>query len=299
MPPHVDARRTSLNTNDLRGKILRIKVAADGSYTSLPGNLFPESEDTDNKTRPEIYAMGFRNPFRIQVDDNNVAYITDYSPDSGTPQQFRGPQGTGRVEIVRKAANYGWPVCMTPDLPYFQWNFNSARPLNEASPADVRVQQPGRAARRTRRAGTPAAPSRRRSPSPTSTTASTPPSAPRASRPTARARWGRARSCSRTSRAPGQGERRRPARRRAVQVQREQPEPAQVPAVLRRGLRARRVHPRHAPRGPAGLAERDPQDQPDAQLRSDVADGAVPVRVRQPDGHAVRRRRRVLPAHVR
>ena len=82
MPPHVDARRTSLNTNDLRGKILRIKVAADGSYTSLPGNLFPESEDTDNKTRPEIYAMGFRNPFRIQVDDNNVAYITDYSPDS-------------------------------------------------------------------------------------------------------------------------------------------------------------------------------------------------------------------------
>ena len=151
MPPHVDARRTSLNTNDLRGKILRIKVAGDGSYTSLPGNLFPESEDTDNKTRPEIYAMGFRNPFRIQVDDNNVAYITDYSPDSGTPQQFRGPQGTGRVEVVRKAANYGWPVCMTPDVPYFQWNFNSARPLNEANPTTFECNNPQRGPANTSR----------------------------------------------------------------------------------------------------------------------------------------------------
>ena len=36
--------------------------------------------------------MGFRNPFRIQVDENDVAYITDYSPDSNTPTQFRGPR---------------------------------------------------------------------------------------------------------------------------------------------------------------------------------------------------------------
>jgi cytochrome c len=43
-----------------------------------------------DKTRPEIYAMGVRNPFRIQVDENDVAYITDYSPDSRAPQNFRG-----------------------------------------------------------------------------------------------------------------------------------------------------------------------------------------------------------------
>ena len=61
--------------------------------------------------------MGFRNPFRIQVDYNDVAYITDYSPDSQTPQHFRGPAGTGRVEIVRKPSNYGWPLCYAPDLP--------------------------------------------------------------------------------------------------------------------------------------------------------------------------------------
>ena len=50
--PHVDARRSALNTNDLRGKVLRIKVkdgditpaeANDlgGAYTVPAGNLYP------------------------------------------------------------------------------------------------------------------------------------------------------------------------------------------------------------------------------------------------------------------
>ena len=34
--------------------------------------------------------MGFRNPFRITLDDDGVAYITDYSPDSQTPDQLPG-----------------------------------------------------------------------------------------------------------------------------------------------------------------------------------------------------------------
>ncbi len=75
--------------------------------------------------------MGFRNPFRINLDANDVAYITDYSPDSQTPQNFRGPAGTGRVEIVRKPSNYGWPLCYSPDLPYYQWNFNTSTPLHD------------------------------------------------------------------------------------------------------------------------------------------------------------------------
>ena len=125
--PHVDARRSALNTNDLRGKLLRFHVQADGSYTVPAGNLFAPGTA---KTRPEIYAMGFRNPFRVQVDSNDVAYITDYSPDSQTPTQFRGPAGTGRVEIVRKPANYGWPLCYRTDLPYYRWNFNTTQPLD-------------------------------------------------------------------------------------------------------------------------------------------------------------------------
>jgi PKD repeat protein/type 1 glutamine amidotransferase len=125
--PQVDARRSSQNTNDLRGKVLRIKVQADGSYTIPSGNLFAPGTA---KTRPEIYAMGFRNPYRIQVDSKGVAYVTDYSPDSNVPENFRGPAGTGRVEIVTKPSNYGWPLCYAPNLPYYRWNFNTSRPLD-------------------------------------------------------------------------------------------------------------------------------------------------------------------------
>jgi PKD repeat protein len=128
--PYVDARRSAGNTNDLRGKVLRIHVNADGKYTSPAGNLFPEAQDSGDRTRPEIYAMGFRNPFRIQVDDHDVAYVTDYSPDSNVPETFRGPAGTGRVEVVRKASNYGWPLCYSPNLPYYRWNFNTSKPLD-------------------------------------------------------------------------------------------------------------------------------------------------------------------------
>ena len=128
--PHVDARRSSLNTNDLRGKILRITVQPDGSYTIPAGNLFTGNEEGGGKTRPEIYAMGFRNPFRITVDDDGVAFITDYSPDSQTPTVFRGPAGTGRMMVVRQPANYGWPLCYSPDLPYYRWNFNTTTPLD-------------------------------------------------------------------------------------------------------------------------------------------------------------------------
>jgi PKD repeat protein len=130
--PAVDARRSSLNTNDLRGKVARNKVASDGSYTVPSGNLFPPGTP---KTRPEIYAMGFRNPFRIQVEAEGDAYVTDYSPDSQTPQQFRGPAGTGRDQVVRVPSNYGCPLCYSPDLPYYRWNFLTSTPLD--SPAQA------------------------------------------------------------------------------------------------------------------------------------------------------------------
>jgi cytochrome c len=121
--PHwFDARRSSLNTNDLRGKVLRIKVAADGSYTTPAGNLFAPGTA---QTRPEIYAMGFRNPFRIQVDEDGVAHVADYSPDSNAPTGLRAAAGTGRIEIVRKPSNYGWPMCYKTDLPMFKWDFNA------------------------------------------------------------------------------------------------------------------------------------------------------------------------------
>ncbi|MGY8712038.1 PQQ-dependent sugar dehydrogenase, partial [Bradyrhizobium sp. 18BD] len=63
-----DARRSAGNTNDLRGKIMRLKINDDGTYDIPAGNLFPKGTP---KTRPEIYVMGDRNPYRISVDQKN------------------------------------------------------------------------------------------------------------------------------------------------------------------------------------------------------------------------------------
>ncbi|GAA1427166.1 ThuA domain-containing protein [Streptomyces thermospinosisporus] len=119
--PAFDARRSSGNTNDLRGKILRIKVAEDGSYTIPDGNLFPPGTE---KTRPEIYAMGFRNPFRMSVDEKTgVVYVGDYGPDAGAADPKRGPGGQVEFARITKPGNYGWPFCTGDNDPYVDYDF--------------------------------------------------------------------------------------------------------------------------------------------------------------------------------
>ncbi|MGV9385176.1 PQQ-dependent sugar dehydrogenase [Nonomuraea sp. NPDC003707] len=137
--PAFDAQRSAGNTNDLRGKILRVKVRPDGSYTIPRGNLFPPGTAG---TRPEIYAMGLRNPFRIEVNrSNGDLYVADYSPDAGEADLKRGPAGNGKWTKIRKAGNYGWPYCATARLPYVDYDFATgasgnafacAAPVNES-----------------------------------------------------------------------------------------------------------------------------------------------------------------------
>ena len=137
--PAFDAQRSAANTNDLRGKVLRIHVQDNGSYTIPAGNLFPQGTA---KTRPEIYLMGLRNPFRIAVNhQNNDLYVADYSPDSPTANPLRGPAGTGKWFIARGPGNYGWPYCATDQLPYVDYDFatgvsgaafDCAHPVNES-----------------------------------------------------------------------------------------------------------------------------------------------------------------------
>ena len=89
--PGLDSRRGAGNSNDLRGKILRIDVQDDGSYTIPAGNLFAPGTE---KTRPEIFATGLRNPFRIDYDPETGAVTWgDYGPDAGTASDLRGPMG--------------------------------------------------------------------------------------------------------------------------------------------------------------------------------------------------------------
>ncbi|MFJ7420748.1 ThuA domain-containing protein [Streptomyces uncialis] len=119
--PAFDAQRSSGNTNDLRGKILRIKVQPDGSYTVPDGNLFAPGTA---KTRPEIYAMGFRNPFRISVDKpTGVVYVGEYGPDAGAASATRGPSGKVEFARVTKAGNFGWPYCVGKNEPYVDYDF--------------------------------------------------------------------------------------------------------------------------------------------------------------------------------
>ncbi|MFC9860256.1 MULTISPECIES: ThuA domain-containing protein [unclassified Streptomyces] len=136
----LDAARTAGNTNDLRGKILRIKPTDAGGYTIPKGNLFAKGTAD---TRPEIYAMGFRNPFRFTVDPKTgYVHASDYGPDRGLPTTDRGPEGLVEYNVIKKAGNFGWPFCHGNNQAYAPYNpdtkevgpkFDCAEPVN-ASP---------------------------------------------------------------------------------------------------------------------------------------------------------------------
>ena len=88
-----DAQKSSANTNDLRGKIIRITPQPNGTYTIPDGNLFPKGTD---KTRPEIFVMGNRNPFRISVDkESGFVYWGEVGPDANNPDSLKGPAAPG------------------------------------------------------------------------------------------------------------------------------------------------------------------------------------------------------------
>ena len=99
----LDAQRTASNSNDLRGKVLRIKINADGSYSIPKGNLFKPGMA---KTKPEIFAMGLRNPYRITINKKTgTLYWGEVSPD-------KTPTGE-EINQAKTAGYYGWPYVIT------------------------------------------------------------------------------------------------------------------------------------------------------------------------------------------
>src|SRR5690606_14431303 len=94
-----DPGNRAQNVEELLGKMLRIDVdRPDGPlpYSSPPGNPYFGA----TPGRDEIYAIGFRNPFRCSFDRL-----------SG--QLWCGDVGQGEreeVDIVQAGSNYGWRV---------------------------------------------------------------------------------------------------------------------------------------------------------------------------------------------
>jgi cytochrome c len=133
-----DDQRGSGNTNDLRGKILRIHPEDDGTYTIPEGNLFPKGTE---KTRPEIYTMGHRNPWRVSLDSKtNFIYWGEVGPDA-SKDSIIGPRGYDEFNQAKKPGYFGWPYFVADNKPYSHFNyetndpgpfFDPAHPVNES-----------------------------------------------------------------------------------------------------------------------------------------------------------------------
>ncbi len=101
--PAAEAGKYAQDTSSLLGKILRIDVngRADsgGEYTIPSDNPFIAGEG-----RPEVFAYGFRNPYRFSFD---------ISDSSKHPRLFVADVGQAmmeEVDLVIAGGNYGWSI---------------------------------------------------------------------------------------------------------------------------------------------------------------------------------------------
>jgi plastocyanin/glucose/arabinose dehydrogenase len=134
---HRDARKTAANTGDLRGKIVRVHPLDEiapgaepgiGTTYSIPeGNLFaPGTADA----RPEIYAMGFRQPFTVHTDPANPGTIGvgEYCHDNSANMANRAPAGVCEWNLISEPGFHGWPFCVGTNNPAntsYRWDYAS------------------------------------------------------------------------------------------------------------------------------------------------------------------------------
>ncbi|QJD80656.1 PQQ-dependent sugar dehydrogenase [Spirosoma rhododendri] len=92
-----DPQNNAQNRQSWLGKVLRIDVNSTekGHYGIPADNPFAK----DAKARPEIFAYGLRNPWRISFDDKNRLWAGDV-----------GQNELEEVDILTKGGNYGWRI---------------------------------------------------------------------------------------------------------------------------------------------------------------------------------------------
>lgn len=119
-----DSRRTAANSRDLRGKVLRIVPQPDGTYTIPPGNLFADPA----VGRPEIFAFGVRNAFRVSVDPA-TGWIAWGDVGGNVRTSFGlGPEGYDEIHVAREPGFFGWPFCAGPNDPWRPFEAGTNRP---------------------------------------------------------------------------------------------------------------------------------------------------------------------------
>lgn len=132
---NANALRTAANTQDLRGKILRLHPGPDGGYSIPPGNLFSDPK----QGRPEIFIMGCRNPFRFHFDDA-TGRLFWAEVGSNTEERF-GTGGFDEVSMTTQPVNSGWPLFIGPNAAYRRFDeatqtlgglYDVERPVNES-----------------------------------------------------------------------------------------------------------------------------------------------------------------------
>lgn len=119
-----DDQRGASNTNDLRGKILRIHPETDGSYSIPEGNLFPEGTE---KTRPEIYTMGHRNAWRVFIDSKTGwMYWGEIGPDQDRDTET-GPRGYDEQNQAKGPGFFGWPYFIADNIAVPKYDYVHGR----------------------------------------------------------------------------------------------------------------------------------------------------------------------------
>jgi len=92
---------------DLQGSILRVNVHVDTVAVGAPPYEIPGDNPFANNAngyRPEIYAYGFRNPWRFNIDPvTNELFVCDV-----------GENTYEEIDLVRSGKNYGWPLMEGP-----------------------------------------------------------------------------------------------------------------------------------------------------------------------------------------
>ncbi|MBX2823018.1 MAG: PQQ-dependent sugar dehydrogenase [Rhodothermaceae bacterium] len=127
-----DDQRGASNTNDHRGKILRIHPEDDGTYSIPEGNMF--APGTEN-TLPEIYTMGHRNAWRVSIDSKTgYMYWGEVGPDAREDTEI-GPRGYDELNQAKGPGFFGWPYFIGENHAFPYYDYALDKPMETKDPS--------------------------------------------------------------------------------------------------------------------------------------------------------------------